>query len=44
MTLPVVIHILIFCYIPMVGVIIAFKDFRYDKGIFGSEWIGFENF
>ncbi|WP_273323542.1 ABC transporter permease [Vallitalea guaymasensis] len=44
MTLPVIIHIFIFCYIPMVGIIIAFKDFRYDKGIFGSEWIGFENF
>lgn len=36
--------IVLFCYIPMVGIIIAFKDYRYDKGIFGSPWVGFKNF
>ena len=36
--------IVVFCYIPMVGIIIAFKDYRYDKGIFGSPWVGFKNF
>ncbi len=34
----------VFNYIPMFGLIIAFKDYRYDKGIFGSEWIGLDNF
>ena len=34
----------IFCYIPMPGVIIAFKKYDYMKGIFGSEWNGFDNF
>ena len=36
--------IVVFCYIPMVGIIIAFKDYRYDKGIFGSPGVGFNNF
>lgn len=36
--------ILIFNYIPMVGIIIAFKNYNYSKGIFGSDWIGFHNF
>ncbi|WNQ11379.1 ABC transporter permease subunit [Paenibacillus aurantius] len=31
-------------YIPMFGVIVAFKNYRYDKGILGSDWIGFKNF
>lgn len=39
-----IIQIFIFCYIPMFGLIIAFKDFRYNKGIFGSNWVGFDNF
>ncbi len=34
----------IFCYIPMPGVIIAFKKYNYMNGIFGSEWNGFDNF
>lgn len=33
-----------FNYIPMYGVVIAFKDFNMSKGILGSEWIGFEIF
>jgi len=44
MCAPVIIHLLIFAYLPMIGIIIAFKDFRYDLGFLGSEWVGFENF
>lgn len=36
--------IFIFNYLPMGGLVIAFKDYRYDKGIFGSDWAGFKNF
>ena len=36
--------IFIFCYLPMFGIIIAFKDYNYALGIFGSEWVGFDNF
>lgn len=34
----------IFHYLPMGGVIIAFKQYRYDLGILGSHWTGFKNF
>lgn len=44
MSMPVMLHILIFCYLPIFGIILAFKNFRFDKGIFGSEWVGFKNF
>ncbi len=30
-------------YVPMFGIIVGFKDYRYDKGIWGSEWVGFKN-
>ena len=36
--------IFLFSYVPMFGIVLAFKDFRYDKGIWGSDWIGFKNF
>jgi len=42
--IPGVIYFIIFHYIPMYGVIIAFQDFKFTKGIWGSEWTGFENF
>lgn len=35
---------LIFKYWPMYGIILAFKDYVPRKGIWGSEWVGFENF
>lgn len=44
LSLPGILYKLIFAYIPMVGVIIAFKNYRYDLGIFGSKWVGFDNF
>lgn len=44
MTAIPLIQIFIFCYIPMGGLVIAFKDYRFNKGIFGSKWVGFDNF
>lgn len=44
MVLPGLIYLLINNYMPMFGVIIAFKKLNFSKGIFGSEWCGFENF
>lgn len=49
MVLPGALWLIIFKYLPMFGVVIAFKDFRYFPGgfitsLFKSEWIGFENF
>lgn len=42
--IPGFIFLIIFHYVPMYGVVIAFKDFSMIKGIAASEWIGFENF
>lgn len=42
--LPALALTIIFKYIPMGGVLIAFKDFNVIKGIFGSEWVGLEYF
>ena len=44
MTLPAIVWVFIFCYIPMYGILIAFKDFSYKKGIWGSDWVWFDNF
>lgn len=42
--LPGVIFLLLFKYVPMFGVVIAFQDFNIFEGIKGSEWVGFLNF
>jgi putative aldouronate transport system permease protein len=39
-----VIYIIVFSYIPMVGLQIAFRKFNYMGGIWGSPWVGFVNF
>lgn len=44
MLAPAVIHIFIFAYLPMGGIVLAFKQFNYQDGIFGSPWVGLENF
>lgn len=44
MLVPVIVYLLIFCYAPMYGVIIAFKDFKPRLGIMGSEWVGLKYF
>ncbi len=42
--LPGVIYLLINNYLPMFGILIAFKNYNYGLGILKSEWAGFENF
>jgi putative aldouronate transport system permease protein len=44
MMLPGLIYLLINNYLPMFGLIIAFKDINFAKGILASDWIGFKNF
>lgn len=36
--------VFIFKYLPMGGTLIAFKDYKFNLGIFGSQWVGFSNF
>jgi putative aldouronate transport system permease protein len=42
--IPGIAYFLIFNYIPMYGIIIAFKNFNFAKGILASDWIGLDNF
>ncbi len=44
MLLPVIIYFVVFKYIPMYGIVIAFKDYNVFKGITGSPWVGFKIF
>ena len=44
MILPAVVFYIIFCYVPMYGVLMAFKDFKPKLGIWGSPWNGVDNF
>jgi ABC-type polysaccharide transport system, permease component len=44
MILPALVFLLIFCYGPMFGVVMAFQNLIPSKGIFGSEWVGLANF
>ena len=44
MILPAALYILIFCYGPMYGLQLAFKDYDFSKGITGGDWAGFKYF
>ena len=42
--LPALIYLIIFKYVPMYGVVLAFKNFNLSQGILGSPWCGFQHF
>jgi len=42
--LPVLAYFVVLHYIPMIGIVVAFEKYSVTKGIFGSRWVGFENF
>ncbi|KRF10321.1 sugar ABC transporter permease [Paenibacillus sp. Soil766] len=44
MVIPEIIYLIINNYLPMFGLIIAFKDVNFTKGIWASDWVGFKNF
>jgi len=44
MVLPAMAFLILFQYKPMYGVLIAFKNYRIRLGVWGSPWVGFENF
>lgn len=44
MILPAVLLVFILQYLPMSGLILAFKNYRFDKGVFGSDFNGLDNF
>lgn len=44
MMLPGVLYYIVYQYLPMGGAVIAFKDYNFLKGIWGSDWVGFRHF
>ena len=42
--IPAIIAVIIFHYVPMYGAQIAFRNFKVSQGIWGSDWVGLENF
>lgn len=44
MALPVFLVLFFIMYVPMAGLVMAFKDYDFTKGIFGSPWAGLKNF
>ena len=44
MVAPIILFFIVFHYIPMTGLVMAFQRFKPGTGIFGSEWVGFKHF
>jgi putative aldouronate transport system permease protein len=44
MCLPALALLLVFNYLPMPGILIAFKNYKFNLGIYGSPWVGLKNF
>ena len=42
--IPPLIYLIVFQYVPIYGVIMAFQDFSFRRGYFGSDWVGLEHF
>ena len=44
MLLPAIVYIFIFCYVPMYGAQLAFREYSFETGITGGKWVGFKYF
>ncbi|MCD9020649.1 ABC transporter permease [Cohnella silvisoli] len=44
MSAPAMLAVILFSYVPIFGVVLAFKKYNFTDGIFGSPWAGFDNF
>jgi len=44
LAIPLIIYVFVFHYLPMPGIILAFQDYTYTGGLFGSKFVGFANF
>ena len=44
MIIPAIVFYIVFCYVPMYGILMAFQKFNPRVGIFGSSFVGFDNF
>ena len=44
MLLPCIIYYILICYVPMSGIVLAFKNYSFKKGIWGSPWVGLDYF
>ena len=41
LALPGIVFLVVFAYVPLLGHVLAFEDFKYSKGLFGSHFVGF---
>lgn len=41
---PIIVYFIIFKYVPMLGTVMAFQDFKFSTGFFGSKWVGLDHF
>ena len=41
---PAIFCYIVFSYIPMIGLVMPFKNYKYNLGLFGSKWVGLKNF
>ncbi len=44
MLLPAIVYYILICYVPIAGNVLAFKDYSFRKGIWGSPWVGTKYF
>lgn len=44
LAIPIILYYIIFHYLPMFGIVIAFQDYRPAKGLLGSRWVGIKHF
>lgn len=44
MSLPLVLLKILFAYVPLVGWVMAFQNYKPARGLFGQEWVGFDKF